>query len=166
MNPYLSILGYQGPNILLFLIFAMLYFQHYTNPNFYLAILIWQIASHLLNVVIKNTLRLPRPDINNSLSHSPDSIEVPTFSNYLTIHRKYGMPSGHAQAVWSELVFIALFFKNTRLTALAAGQTLLTMWQRYITRRHSIKQLAVGSFIGIAIGYLFYTLLLATGLTG
>ena len=52
MNPYLSTIGYQGPNILLAIIIVNLAWQHNTNPTIYLAVVGWQIASHLLNVVI------------------------------------------------------------------------------------------------------------------
>ena len=150
----LSHLGYQGPNILLLLILLMLYYQHYTQPYFYLAVVGWQLASHFLNVVIKNTLKAPRPD------DSPNKTLVqPTFKNYLIVHRQYGMPSGHAQAVCSELIFIALFFRKPWLTTLAFLQTALTLWQRYAYKRHSIKQLAVGSILGLTVGALFYYLL-------
>ena len=150
----LSHWGYQGPNILLLLILLMLAYQHYTQPYLYLAVVGWQIASHLLNVVIKNTLKAPRPD------DSPNKTLVqPTFKNYLIVHRQYGMPSGHAQAVCSELIFIALFFQKPWLTTLAFFQTALTLWQRYAYKRHTVKQLAVGGILGLTLGYFFYRLL-------
>ena len=156
MNPYLSVLGYQGPNTLLVLILIAYYFLPNPHPTlfFYPAVLAWQFASHLLNVVIKNTLKLPRPD------SKPDEMRNKlTWKNYLTIHRNFGMPSGHAQATVSELTFIALYFKNPWLTIFALLQTGLTLWQRYTTRRHSVKQLAAGSLIGVGVGVLFYVII-------
>jgi membrane-associated phospholipid phosphatase len=70
------------------------------------------------------------------------------------------MPSGHAQAVVSELTFIALYFQKPWLTGVAALQTALTLWQRYATRRHSLTQLAVGSALGLLVGLGFYVFLL------
>lgn len=152
MNKYLSELGYQGPNILLALILLALFAQQITNPAVYVAVIVWQITSHLLNVVIKNTLKAPRPDSNQD----PKFAQLnPAFANYMTIHRNFGMPSGHAQAMLSQLIFIALYFKNPFLTATAAAQTLLTLWQRYETRRHSLIQLLAGSVLGIAVGLAF-----------
>ena len=156
MNQYLSTLGYQGPNILLIAILLGLLYNHYNNPYLYGAVFVWQLMSHLLNVVIKNTLKAERPDSDpTEFAKLKKSV---TFKNYLTIHRNFGMPSGHAQATVSELTFIALFFQEPLLTGLAALQTAVTLWQRYTTRRHSPAQLLAGSMIGLVMGILFYML--------
>jgi membrane-associated phospholipid phosphatase len=123
----------------------------------------------LINTIIKNTLRLPRPDSFYDKDHGHSNEHEPgndfnkiknsvTWKNYLTIHRHFGMPSGHAQAVVSEFTFIALYFQKPLLTLAAFAQVLLTIYQRYATRRHSIKQLIAGSAIGIFIGLIFYKL--------
>lgn len=156
MNPYLSVLGYQGPNTLLVLILLAYYFSPNPHPTlfFYPAVLAWQVASHLLNVVIKNTLKLPRPDSKPEEFY--EMRNTLTWKNYLTLHRNFGMPSGHAQATVSELTFISLYFKNPWLTTIAVLQTGLTLWQRYTARRHSVKQLAAGSLIGVVVGIGFF----------
>ena len=159
MNPLLSTLGYQGPNTLLILILLAYFFTPPHSPHspslyFYLAVVVWQFASHLFNVVIKNTLKFPRPD---SKPEEFAKIQASlTWKNYLTLHRNFGMPSGHAQATVSELTFLILYFKNPWLTTFAILQTGLTLWQRYAARRHSIQQLAAGSLIGVAVGVGFY----------
>lgn len=159
MNKYLSNIGYQGPNTLFTLIILSLAFlKNISKPNLYIAVLIWQFASHLLNVVIKNILKFPRPaSYDNKDEFDKITITAITWKNYLTIHRNFGMPSGHAQAVVSELTFIALYFENPVLTTVAALQTALTLYQRYVKRRHSIKQLAAGSALGFVVGAGFYT---------
>jgi membrane-associated phospholipid phosphatase len=152
MQKYLSFLGYQGPNILLFLILFTFTQQPGTSPYSYAAVIAWQMLSHLLNVMIKNTLRSPRPDSDKD----PHFAHLkPTLKNYMTIHREYGMPSGHAQATLAEFTFIALYFRKPWLTTLALMQTLLTLWQRYTTRRHSAEQLVAGSALGIVVGLVF-----------
>ena len=157
----ISSIGYHGPNILLVLIIFFITFPRMIIsvaipitiiPLVYVYIVLWQMISHLLNIIIKNTLKAPRPDSKHEEFKSIN----PCLRNYLTIHRHYGMPSGHAQSVCSQLVFIALFFNNPILTILAACQTIITLWQRYYDKRHSIKQLLVGSIIGIGMGYIFY----------
>jgi membrane-associated phospholipid phosphatase len=155
MNKYISSLGYQGPNSLMILILLTFAYQNVKNPYFYAVVIAWQFLNHLINITIKNTLKLPRPDSDKNFSHLK-----PTLENYLTIHRNFGMPSGHAQSVISELVFIALYFKNPYLTIVALVQTLLTLWQRYESRRHSIPQLIAGSTLGVFIGSYFYYLFL------
>jgi len=152
MNKYLSKWGYHGPNILLFLIFIGFIQEEVTSPVPYLIVIVWQFLSHLLNVTIKNTLRSPRPDSDKD----PQFAHLkPTLKNYMTIHREYGMPSGHAQATFSELIFIILYFRKPWLSVVALMQTLLTLWQRYETRRHSVEQLVAGSALGILVGLIF-----------
>jgi membrane-associated phospholipid phosphatase len=152
MNRYLSLLGYQGPNILLILILVAIYHKHKHTPYAFLAaVLLWQYSSHLINVAIKNYYKAPRP---NNLPLK----EKVTFKNFMTIHRNFGLPSGHAQAMWSQLVFIVLYFRSPLLTTIAALQTGLTLAQRFLTGEHSLVQLLAGSLLGIGIGLIFYNI--------
>ena len=155
MHKYLSAVGYQGPNILLSLILILLYWQGETNPYAYGAVLLCKLVNHLINVTIKNILKAPRPD-----SHKDSNFShlKPTFKNFLSIHKQFGMPSGHAQDTVWELTFLALYFQKPWLTALAAVQVAVTLWQRYATRRHSLKQLVVGSSLGLLVGLSLYHL--------
>ena len=155
MNKYLSTLGYQGPNTLLALIIIMLYWQGETNPYAYGAVLLCKLVNHLINITIKNILKAPRPD-----SHKDPNFSnlKPTFKNFLTIHKQFGMPSGHAQDTVWELTFLALYFQKPWLTLMASAQVLITLWQRYETRRHSLYQLAVGSTLGVLVGVAFYNI--------
>jgi membrane-associated phospholipid phosphatase len=143
------------------LILGMLYYQGETNPYIYLAVIACQAINFLINVSIKNTLKAPRPDSDKDPKFP---LLKPTYKNFFTVHRNYGMPSGHAQDVWCDFTFIALYFQNPFLTAFAAGQEALTIWHRYKNRRHTLKQLAVGSTIGAMVGLTFYTIF--TSITG
>jgi membrane-associated phospholipid phosphatase len=172
MNKYLSFLGYQGPNTLTALILLSFASRRIGVVRPYIAVLVWQILNHLLNVTLKNVIKAPRPNTERAstagtgtstaggtstsgTSTAGTSVKV-TAANFMTIHRQFGMPSGHAQAVVSALTFIALYFKNTALTSVAVLQTGLTLWQRYTSRKHSLLQLAVGSAIGFLVGVAFY----------
>lgn len=151
----LSFIGYQGPNTLLIFILCVLYFQGYTTKTKYFVLILGlQIVSYCINVVIKNTLRLPRPDSNLK---ELEKIK-PTALNYLFVHDNYGMPSGHAQSVVAMFVFIFLFFQQSLLSFLAFLQVVITLWQRYTSNRHSFPQLAAGSGIGLLVGIGFYLL--------
>ena len=171
MNPYLSAIGYLGPHTLLAVILLGLAIplvrpdtnnaainDTATRAPFYLfvAVIGWQIISHLINVVIKNTLKYPRPDSKpeefNKLA------ETINWKNYLIIHRNFGMPSGHAQSTVSQLTFIWLYFQNPWLSGLAVVQTAITLWQRYSLKRHSVKQLVAGSLMGLTVGFVFYSM--------
>lgn len=157
MNYYLSQLGYQGPNTLLLLILIMLFkTNQLTNIYLYVYVIVWQITSHFINIVIKNTLQYPRPDSDKNENFKD---LTPTIDNYFSIHKNFGMPSGHAQAVISELTFITLYFKKPVITIISILQAGITLWQRYATRRHSINQLVIGSGIGIVFGLSFYKII-------
>ena len=157
MNQYLSHIGYQGPNTMLLLILIMLAtIVQTSNIYLYIYIIVWQIASHFINIVIKNTLKHPRPDSNKN----EDFLNlIPTVDNYFSIHKNFGMPSGHAQAVISQLIFIILYFQQPFLTTFSIIQSGITLWQRYSKERHSIKQLLVGSAIGVIVGITFYKII-------
>ena len=68
----------------------------------------------------------------------------------------YGFPSGHAQQILYS-VFYLFFVKRSKLLLLI-GLFLsgLTVYQRWKYKRHSIKQLSLGSIIGVVIGYIGY----------
>ena len=151
----LSFLGYQGPNILLIFILFVLYLQGYTTKTkFFVLIIGWQMASHFINIVLKNTLQLPRPD---SILPELEKIK-PTALNYLFVHDNYGMPSGHAQAVVSMFCFILLFFQQSLLSIVAFFQVVITLWERHTSNRHSFIQLLAGGGIGLLLGGSFYLL--------
>jgi len=151
---YLHKIGYFGPVTLLILILLMfLITTHPYNIYLYVYVIAWQLLNHFSNIVIKNTLKHPRPDsyLNKEFKHLN-----PTIYNYFSIHRNFGMPSGHAQQVCSEMTFIILYFKNPIITMFSIFQSCITVWQRHSARRHDIKQLAIGSLIGIISGFIFY----------
>ena len=155
MNENLSFIGYQGPTILLAVILGGLYDQTISSPYPYAFIIAWQIVTHLINVIIKNILQAPRPE---SYKDSNFPHLKPTITNYLTIHQNYGMPSGHMQAIVSEFTFIVMYFKNPILISITLAQTLLTAYQRYDSKSHSIKQIIAGSLFGSMLGLIFYTI--------
>lgn len=158
MNTYLSNIGYHGPNTLIGLILiALTTTSQHTNVYLYIYVIVWQIVSHLINIIIKNTLKHPRPD---SYKNEEFHTLSPCIENYFQIHKNFGMPSGHAQSVISETTFIALYFRNPYILLASGIQTAITLYQRYTTQRHSIKQLATGSIIGVIVGFVFYKIVL------
>lgn len=151
---YLSCIGFNGPINLLILILCMISSTNQSrNIYLYIYVIVWQVINQFINIVIKNTLKHPRP--NNYKNKNFKNL-TPGLDNYFSIHRHFGMPSGHAQQVISELTFIIFYFKNPLITTVSILQSCITLWQRYSTRRHSISQLVVGSAIGLISGTAFY----------
>ena len=91
----------------------------------------------IINLTLKQIIKEPRP-IKNEKRLKYDT---------------YGMPSGHAQAVWF-IVFYNLNKTDERITYLLSILALATCIQRIYTRRHTLEQVIVGSFIGSMLGFM------------
>jgi len=97
-----------------------------------------------INRILKSIFRESRPA--NPLFYSD-------LDNYteVSFHR-YGMPSGHAQAVCYSASYLYMITRSIPVlfaTGFIAG---ITMIQRYKFRKHTAKQLLVGSAIGLIYG--------------
>ena len=137
--PIIDIIGYYGPVIL----FALTFYYLIKRPPYLMMFTIGSIASTLLNRVLKSTWREPRP--RGQITFIDD--------NNLTGAEQYGLPSGHAQASFFALAF--LFFSNGPQAVLYVMTLLcvITLYQRWKYRRHTVKQLALGSLIGTLFAY-------------
>jgi len=156
-------IGYHGPYILMVTSILMIIYEarihfpiletaiipylHFVSNigNKILLVIIWNTMNIGVNGLLKQLIKQSRPKKNITINKQ-DAIRS----------RGYGMPSGHAQTAASNLVFIALLFRNEVLTSLATLQVLLTIYQRYSFRMHTASQLFVGSIIGSASGYALY----------
>lgn len=94
------------------------------------------IINCILNCIFKQIIREPRPnyEINN------------------TKYDTYGMPSGHAQVVWF-MVFYNLRNTSDRKTTLLVLLAIATCTQRIYTKRHTLEQVIIGSFLGSMLGF-------------
>ena len=137
--PIIDIIGYYGPVIL----FALTFYYLIKRPPYLMMFTIGSIASTLLNRVLKSTWREPRPRGQITFIDN----------NNLTGAEQYGLPSGHAQASFFALAF--LFFSNGPQAVLYVMTLLcvITLYQRWKYRRHTVKQLALGSLIGTLFAY-------------
>jgi membrane-associated phospholipid phosphatase len=139
MIEVIDFIGYYGPIIMFSITFYFL-----LNRIPYLVVFIFgSIANTILNKVLKNVFREPRPKGQLPFIDQDHLIGV----------EQYGLPSGHAQSVFFSLAF--LFFANGPQAVLYCMVLLsfLTLYQRWKYRRHSVKQLAVGSLTGIIFSY-------------
>jgi membrane-associated phospholipid phosphatase len=137
--PIIDAIGYYGPVIL----FALTFFYLIKRPPYLMMFTLGSIANTFLNRTLKSTWREPRP------RGQIDFID----HNHLTGPEQYGLPSGHAQASFFALAF--LFFSKGPQAVIytMALLCILTLYQRWKYRRHTIKQLALGSLIGALFAY-------------
>jgi len=139
MVPIIDAIGYYGPVIL----FAMTFYCFLERSPYLFVFIMGSIVNSLLNKALKSTFREPRP-----------RGQIPFLDDdHLIGIEQYGLPSGHAQSCFFSLAF--LFFANGPPAFLYTMSFLcfLTLYQRWKYRRHSIKQLVVGSLIGIFFAY-------------
>ena len=106
---------------------------------------IFYLISSILVKILKPIIKQPRPaNPNNTI-----------ISESLDNEEKYGMPSGHATAVFYCISFLYWAeFLTPELLWLFAFIACFMYYQRWINNRHTIQQLFAGSCFGFAFGWL------------
>lgn len=99
----------------------------------------------LLNQLLKNILRHPRPKNTQYLNKIERCLDGGV----------YGMPSGHAQLVGLALSISLQMRLHPMFSLYLLTQTLITLWQRYVYQKHTIEQLAWGLIVGYVTGFLY-----------
>ena len=137
--PIIDYIGYYGPVIL----FAITFYCVINRTPYLIAFVFGSIINIFINKIIKITIREPRP-----------RNQIPFIDEELIGTEQYGFPSGHAQSSFFSLAFLA-FANGPPLTIyFMTFLCAITLYQRYIYRRHTIKQLVSGSIIGIIFAYI------------
>jgi|TARA_B110000285_G_scaffold75038_1_gene86369 membrane-associated phospholipid phosphatase len=133
--------GFLGPFILL----GIGIWQLWGNSGFWCAYLVVFSMNSFINKIAKAIVKQPRPPAGESIMNE----------NYAGTEM-YGMPSGHAQSVFSSLTFLYLVKESP---AWLFGELFiagLTVYQRWKYRRHTVEQLGVGSVLGVVVAYAGY----------
>ena len=129
----LDSIGLYGPIIIAAL---NIYYSFYKKTYLY-AYVIFLMINQILNHALKSILREPRPNDQ----HKYDI---------------YGMPSGHAQSIFYSTTFLYLTTASYYLLIISLFICAMTIYQRYHFRHHTLKQLFIGSLVGIGIGSFVY----------
>ena len=93
------------------------------------------VINSIINMTIKNIVKQPRPTKN-----------PPKFDTY-------GMPSGHAQAVWF-IVFYQINKSHPDVTKILISMAIISCIQRIYSQKHTLSQVLWGSVIGSTLGLL------------
>jgi hypothetical protein len=139
--------GQNGPILTLLITCVNLISQ----KKYLISFLICIFINHYLNGILKSTIREPRPG-------RPRSNESETKIDLVGNIDKYGMPSYHAQSVFFSTTFLYLVQKNPAMLFFEFVICTITLYQRFKYKLHDMRQLAVGSFIGIGFAFLCFTL--------
>jgi membrane-associated phospholipid phosphatase len=108
----------------------------------------------IINYILKGLIKEPRP-VDDVHIFNMQLNNAYLKGEQLGNHR-YGMPSGHSQAVFFSVFFIYLALKNIKITALYLFVAFLTLYQRVKYKNHSVLQVIIGSLVGILVAYVFY----------
>lgn len=144
-----------------------------TTLDIYLMLSIVTVLGEMLNTILKIQVFKPimkedywpvlgygtRP-IGSKNSAQFGDINIPPNKN------SYGMPSGHSQTTVAFAIFMILTLINYHETmsntvkyiigGIVILYTLLVLWSRSYLKCHTIQQIIIGSFIGVAVGYYGY----------
>tara|TARA_B100001063_G_scaffold208633_1_gene205184 strand:+ start:49 stop:432 length:384 start_codon:yes stop_codon:yes gene_type:complete len=93
------------------------------------------VLNSIINMTIKNIVKQPRPTKN-----------PPKFDTY-------GMPSGHAQAVWF-IVFYKINESHPDVTKILISMAIISSIQRIYSKKHTLSQVLWGFMIGSTLGLL------------
>ena len=135
-------IGFWGPIILFVTTAVQLWGYH----GFFATYIIIFITNIGINKIIKAIVRQPRPNNGESIT---------SYEKYTGIEA-YGMPSGHAQSIFSSITFLHLVKGSPFWLIMGLFIAGLTIFQRWKYNRHTIEQLMVGSVIGIVVAYSGY----------
>jgi len=139
-------IGYFGPQLLFF---ASIYFlfEKLTSLSVYF---LGFFFSMLLNSILKLLIQEPRPKEDKRLFN----LEI--LNKKRISFDRYGMPSGHADAVFYSTAFIFLTLKNKWIGFIYLLISLLTCYQRIAYKNHTFGQVLVGGIVGTIMGVLFF----------
>jgi membrane-associated phospholipid phosphatase len=141
---FLDNIGYYGPIILFFIVCYFLW----KRPKYLQLYIICFFLNTFINKCLKLIFREPRPD---------NPIEFAKFENYKN-EELYGMPSGHAQSAFFSIVYLYNLQESVSVLLATLFIGCVTLYQRWKYRRHTAKQLIVGSSIGALFAWTIYSL--------
>lgn len=146
MEKIIDRIGFYGPTINFIIGFISLLKQ----PKYLSGYLVFTSMNYILNGILKMTFKEARPSGRILLYEGEDEL----YKNA----SEYGMPSGHAQSVFFALTYVYLVKHSLYTFILELSVALLTCYQRWKYRRHTISQILVGTLLGVLFGGLSFSL--------
>jgi len=137
-------------------IFFLGLFTLRNNLLLYFLFFIGLCLSAILNLLLKQIIKIRRPIIDTHLFDiCLKNKEDYVYRNNRRYHI-YGMPSGHSQICGYTFAFLSLFLKDYYIGAFYLIITLITMYQRVKYKHHTILQVIIGVSIGCLLGFGMY----------
>lgn len=138
---FLNSLGFFGELILLCIVSFVLF----SNMSGLLVFYIGLIANSFLNQILKSLIKNPRPT-------SP--IKFLADEKVMKGSNSYGLPSGHSQNVFYSLTYLYLTVQQFNVwTVLSCVVGLMTIYERWSHRNHTLLQLISGAALGCIFAF-------------
>jgi membrane-associated phospholipid phosphatase len=137
-------IGFYGPIIIIIIIGFVLWKQQKYMWAYFIGVVI----NNYLNRYLKSIFKEERP--KNPISFSK-------YEKYDSVE-SYGMPSGHASAIGFSLIYLLLVKPTSVWLPICVFIGILTIYQRWKYRRHTIEQVFYGCVIGSICGWIVYSL--------
>lgn len=150
-------IAYKGP-LIITVITAL---QLMNQLPYMMSFIIFGFINIKLNEFLKICFREPRPEKINLVMENQKYSIVTLFhdksgSPQVSSAHIYGMPSGHAQTGVYALGFLWFVKRMNPVFILSCFLYVMTLLQRWTTKRHTIMQLFVGFFVGFGFSGLVY----------
>jgi len=137
-----SIIGYNAVFIALLINIIALYDQ-----KKYLGVyLVFFAVTYQVVVTLKQMIKQPRPNGYLTMDDGGEYVK----------NELYGMPSGHSAFIFYSTTFLWLVKQNIPLLLIELFLCAITVYQRFIYKKHTVEQLVVGAVLGASIAAACY----------
>lgn len=107
---------------------------------------------YLIIGILKDWIRQPRP----SGFLDKENYDGGVYSKIKNSSMYYGMPSGHAGLSFYSTLFIWFVNKSTSIFIMEFTLCFITLYHRFIYRKHTLEQLFAGALLGSSIALFAY----------
>jgi len=116
------------------------------RPPYLIAFIVGTFLNEIVNSILKMIIKQDRP--RNPVHYIDDA--------GVTGAHIYGMPSGHAQSTFFAITYLYLVKAPPTIILICLFIGILTLYQRWSFRRHTIEQLIAGLIVGIIVANIVY----------
>lgn len=168
-TPIIEFIGFNGAYITAIITVTRLIVRY----KFLVAYIFFYYANDLINQILKivfkyvffyhtneritQILKFASNPVKNPFGYwTGEELNIQPSKQHQTTNEKYGFQSGHTQSIFFSLTFLYLVTNSNFLLLITASIATLALYQRLLSRKHTVEQLLTNSVIGSLIGYLSY----------
>jgi len=140
----IDFVGLFGPLIMFFITIYYIWKQ----TTYLWVFIIGSVCNHYINGFLKEFIKQPRP--SNQIDFMGET------KNMVKGAHLWGMPSGHMQILCFSIAYLWSLYPIYTIYLVSFIIYIITFYQRWKYRRHTITQLIWGSITGGVLGYYTY----------